>query len=338
MRQLDVRGLKELLSSPKNIVITTHHKPDGDAMGSSLGLYHYLTSKGHAATVVVPNDYPEFLHWLPGENHTIDFEKAPEKARELVESADLLFCLDFNASNRVEKMEPLLLSSTCPKVLIDHHLSPLLECEYTYSYPDACATAELVFEFICSMGDKALLNKEIAECIYTGIMTDTGSFRFSSMKADTHRIVADLISAGAENYKIHEAVFDNNSENRLRLLGYCITEKLRVIPEFSTAYITVSREELNRFNHQTGDTEGIVNYALGIKGVRMAAFFAERRDEIRISFRSRDDFSVKELAEKHFSGGGHKNAAGGRSSLSLAETARKFEKLLPEYKEQLTSR
>jgi bifunctional oligoribonuclease and PAP phosphatase NrnA len=337
MRELNVEELRKFLSTPRKISITTHHKPDGDAMGSSLGLYNYLLLKGHDVTVVTPNDYPEFLQWLPGVDKVIDFEKSPEKATELISSCEVLFCLDFNTTRRVEKFEPVLLLARGTKVLIDHHLSPESFCDYTYSYPDACATCELVYDFICSLGDRAHINKNVAECLYTGIMTDTGSFRFSTMKASTHRIIADLIEAGAENYKIHEAVYDNNTLDRLRLLGFCLKEKLKVLPELSTAYITVSRKELSEYNHQTGDTEGIVNYALAIKGVRLAAFFAERKDEVKISFRSKDNFSVKDLAEKHFMGGGHKNASGGRSNLSLEETARKFEEVLAQYRNELVA-
>lgn len=335
MRFLEVAELKQLLGSPKKIVITTHHKPDGDAMGSSLGLYNYLIQKKHDVTVVTPNDFPAFLQWLPGVNKVVDFEQQPELAEKFVVEAEIVFHLDFNIPKRVEKFEPVLLKATGKKVLIDHHLDPTDFCDFTYSYPEACATCELIYDFIISLDDKAFITKEVAECLYTGIMTDTGSFRFSSMKAHTHRIIADLIDCGAENHKIHEAVYDNNSEARLRFLGYCLSKKLKVIPELKAAYMTISKAELEAYNHQTGDTEGIVNYALGIAGIRIAAFFAERKNEIKISFRSKGDFSVKELAEKYFQGGGHKSAAGGRSDLSLEETARKFEEILPLYREEL---
>jgi phosphoesterase RecJ-like protein len=335
MRLMDLGSLKELLHTPKKIVITTHHKPDGDAMGSSLGLYNYLILKGHSVTVVTPNDYPTFLSWLPGENTVVDYEKQKDVAGNLINNADILFCLDFNTPSRVEKFEPIITNATCIKVMIDHHLSPSDFCDYTFSYPDACATCELIYDFIVSMGDKALLNKNIASCLYTGIMTDTGSFRFASTTGHVHRIIGDLIDAGAENHKIHQAVYDNSSENRLRFLGFCLSERLQVFPEYHTALIAVSKADLDKYNHQTGDTEGIVNYALGIEGIKMAAFFAERGDLIKISFRSVGSFSVREFSNKHFNGGGHHNASGGRSELTLQATVDKFISLLPEYAEEL---
>jgi len=335
MFKMDVNGLKQLLSVPKKIVITTHHKPDGDAMGSSLGLYNYLIQKKHMITVVTPNDWPDFLSWMPGVDSVIEFEKEPEKAEQLITSAELLFCLDFNTTSRVEKFEPVLKKANCTKVLIDHHLYPDSFCDYTYSFPAACATAELVFDFICNMDEKPLINADVAKCLYTGIMTDTASFRFETMRAETHRKIADLMDAGAPNYMIHEAVYDNSSEMRMRLLGYCLNNKLKVLQEFSTAYISLTRDELNSFGHVTGDTEGIVNYALGIKGIKLGVFFTERKDVIKISFRSKGDFSVRDLASKYFEGGGHRNASGGKSCLSMDETIKKFVDLLPQYKEEL---
>ncbi len=324
-----------LLSSPSEIIITTHHRPDGDAMGSSLGLYNYLIKKGHKVKVITPSDYPDFLFWLPGNNKVLDYENTQSESDILIQSADLIFCLDFNWINRVEKMVGSLKNSKAKKILIDHHLDPEKSFDFIFSYSDACSTCELIYEFIVAMNDADLLDKSISECLYCGIMTDTNSFRYSSMKAQTHRIIANLIDLGAENFRIHERVYDNSSESRTRLLGYSLFEKLVVIKEFNTAYIFLTEDELKKFDFKSGDTEGIVNYALGIGGIRLAAFFTEREGTIKISFRSKNDFSVKELSSKYFGGGGHKNASGGYSNESLEATIKKFLEILPLYKEQL---
>ena len=229
----------------------------------------------------------------------------------------------------MEKLGPLVASSGAVKVLIDHHLDPEAFCDYKFSFSDSCATCELVFHFITRLEGTNSVSKDVAVCLYTGIMTDTGSFRFSSMTSDTHRVIASLIDAGASNYTIHEAIYDNFSERRTRFLGFCLSEKLVVLDEYRTAYISVKQNELRKFDHQSGDTEGIVNYALGIKGIRLAAFFCEQDGLIKISFRSKDGFSVKELAAAHFSGGGHTYAAGGRSHESLESTVNRFLFLLP---------
>ena len=333
---MDLTGLKELLGSRKKIVITTHFKPDGDAIGSSLGMYNYLIQKGQDVTVVVPSDTPEFLHWMAGNNTVVDFEKVPETAQQLFNAAEIIFCLDFNRPDRIEGLTSFLEQSKAVKVLIDHHLEPHPFAEYMYSYSSASSTCELVYKFICNMGDKKLITKAVAECLYTGIMTDTGSFKFSTMLPETHRIIADLVEAGAENSRIHELVYDTSSEDRMRLLGYCLTEKLKIFPEYNTALISLSKAELNKYNHRTGDTEGIVNYPLAIHNIRLAAFFVERKDIIKISFRSKNDFSVRDLSAKHFEGGGHRNASGGSAKLSLQQTIDKFIALLPQYKDGLT--
>lgn len=327
--------IKALLREPKRICIVPHHKPDGDALGASLALYQLLTRLDHKAQVVSPSDFPDFLHWMPGSTEVIDFLKNKNAASEALLNAELIFCLDFNEVSRTEKLKDLLLQSSAKKILIDHHLSPQLFCDFTISFPEACATCELVYHFIVKTGFKQWINEKVAECLYAGIMTDSGSFRFPSMKADTHRVIAELMEAGALNYRIHENVYDNFSLERTRFLGYCLSTKLVVLPEYRTAYFHVTKEELKRFHHQNGDTEGIVNYGLSIKGIVLSAFFCEKDDIVKISFRSKDLFSVKDLASKHFNGGGHLNAAGGRSTLSLNETVKQFESLLPLYKDEL---
>lgn len=333
----EVSAVKDLIQKSNHIVITTHHRPDGDAMGSSLGLYNYLKLLGKNVNVITPSDYPDFLTWLPSNDVVIDFETKKNTAKELIQSADLIFCLDFNWLSRVEAMENDLRNASAKKVLIDHHLDPEKVYDFVFSFTEACSTCELIYRFIVALGDAQKVNKAIAECLYCGIMTDTNSFRYSSMKADVHRIIADLMEAGAENYKIHERVYDTSSENRLRLLGFSLKEKLIVLPEFNTAYLALSQAELEMFNHKSGDTEGLVNYALSINGIKFAAFFSEKDGIIKISFRSKGDFSVKEFSSKYFSGGGHKNASGGRSELPLKDTLKKFLDLLPTYKSELNS-
>ena len=330
-----ISAIKKLLESPRKVVITTHYKPDGDAMGSSLALWHYLTNNGHQATIISPSDWPDFLSWMPGCDQVVNFEHHFSRSKQLTGDAEIIFCLDFNAVSRVEKYGEYVQKSDAVKILIDHHLDPEYFCNHTFSFPESCATCELVYYFILALNDNTAITQSVAECLYTGIMTDTGSFRFSSMTADTHHLVGNLMKAGASNFYIHEAIYDNFSLDRTRFLGHCIKEKLIVLPDYKTAYIAVSKEELKAFNHKSGDTEGIVNYALGIKGVRMAAFFCERDHLIKISFRSKDDFSVKELASAHFSGGGHRNAAGGRSHDPLDKTVQRFLELLPGLKNEL---
>ena len=324
-----------LLATPKKIIITTHHKPDGDAMGSSLAMYNYLIANGHNATLVVPSDYPEFLYWLPGNEKVVDYSANESKGNQLLAEAEVIFCLDFNSPNRTEEMESAIVNSKATKILIDHHLHPTPFCEHTFSYPLSCATAELVYQFIVAMGDKDSINKEIAECLYCGIMTDTNSFRYETMTAETHRVIAELMDKGAENYKIHENVFDNFSFNRMKMVGYCMYSKLELIPEYKTAYLSLNQDEIKKYHSTTGDTEGVVNIALAIKDVKLAAFFFQTPKLIKISLRSKGVFSVKDIAQTHFNGGGHRNAAGGKSFVSMDETIQKFISILPDYKEGL---
>ena len=248
IRKMDIAAVKNLLAAPKRVVITTHHKPDGDAMGSSLGMYNYLIQLGHQVSVIAPTDYPDFLNWLPGNDTVVRFDTEPATAEEKLLAAEVLFYLDFNASNRVEKFEASMLKSTqSTKIMIDHHLSPTAVVDYMFSFPDASATCELVYDFICAMGHADKINAAVAKCLYTGIMTDTGSFRFASMKPNIHRIVADLMERGAEHYKIHEAIFDNTSEDRLRLLGYTLSNKLRVVPELQAAVVSLNKDGITFF-------------------------------------------------------------------------------------------
>jgi len=333
---LSLSELKSLLATPQKIVITTHHKPDGDAMGSSLGLYAYLIQKGHHVNVITPTDYPYFLHWLPNNSDVIIYTEAKEKAEILVAEASLVFCLDFNTLSRINELGEVIRNAPAYKIMIDHHLDPEDFDDYRHWSINACAAAQLVYDFIVNeLEDGALMNKDIATCLYTGIMTDSGSFRFQSANAAVYRIGADLIEAGAEHWRIHQLVYDNATENRLRFLGNCLTNKLEIIREFNTAIISVTAEELKRFEIVTGDTEGIVNYALSINGIKLAAFIIERSDKVKISLRSTGDFPANEICKKFFNGGGHRNAAGGYSDRNLEDTINYFKSILPEYKTQL---
>jgi phosphoesterase RecJ-like protein len=335
MRNLN--DLKELLSSPKKIVITTHHKPDADALGSSLALWGYLRKKRHQVKVITPTDYPGFLNWMNGNDEVIIFNQGNEEiSARLVNEADVIFCLDFSALSRINELGELIRASKAKKVLIDHHLYPENFADITFSDVGAAATAVLIYKIIVGLGDKDQLDTCIGEAIYAGIMTDTGSFRHPSTNREVHLIIAELINLAVDISKIHRLIYDNNTEIRLRFLGYALLYKLKVLPEFYTAFISVSAEELKRFESQTGDTEGLVNYVLSLEKVVMAAVIIEREEAVKISFRSKGEFSVSDFARKHFEGGGHRNAAGGKSQLSLEETVKQFMDLLPLYKEQLS--
>lgn len=332
----DIEAIGNLLRQPQTILITTHQNPDADAMGSSLGLAGYLKKKGHRVTVVTPTDYPQNLHWLPGNDEVIAFdEKVRVTVSQLIEEADILFCLDFSSIDRIRELGPMVRQARAKKVLVDHHLEPEAFADLAYWDPTAAATAQLIFYLIDKLGDKKLIDKAIGECLYAGLMTDTGSFRHPSTTGDVHRMAADLVDLRIDISSIHRRIYDNVSLDKLRMLGYVLNEKLRVLPEYKFAYITLSADELKRFRSKTGDTEGLVNYALSVDGVAVAAILIDRGEEIRISFRSIGDFSVRELASRHFNGGGHKNAAGGRSKLSLDETEDWLLSVLPLYQEQL---
>jgi phosphoesterase RecJ-like protein len=333
---LELDSLKEYLAEPRHIVITTHPKPDGDAMGSSLGLYAYLLLKGHQVSVITPTDYPTFLDWLPNNSDVIIYTEKPELSQQLIALADLIFCLDFNSLVRIYDLGTYVRDSKAKKVLIDHHLEPEGFEEYRLWTISACATAQLVYEFIVNvMGERALLNQAIASCLYTGIMTDTGSFRFRSTTSNVHRIVADLIDYGADNTLIHQMVYDDFSETRLRFLGHCLLNKLEVLNEYNSAIIVITKQELDKYKISTGDTEGIVNYALSITGIRLAILIIERQDIVKLSIRSTGDFPANEICKKYFNGGGHKNAAGGFSNEKIETVREKFDLILPEYKSLL---
>lgn len=328
----ELNKLHQYLNTPQQILISTHRSPDGDAIGSSLALANALIKKGHSVQVVVPDRYPNFLRWMKGNDLISVFEDDSSAANEMAAEADLLFALDYNALNRIGDFAPAVKASKAFKVMIDHHQQPEAFADITISKPEASSTAELIYDFLDELDWLSLIDQSIAECIYTGIVTDTGSFRFNSTAPRTHRIAAALMEKGLKTDVVFDHVFDTNRVDRLRLMGYTLSEKLVVLPSVQCAYISLSVEELERFNFQRGDTEGLVNYGLSIEGIQLAAFFRESKDSdyIRISFRSKGDVDVNYLARTYFNGGGHTNAAGGRSDLSLEATIERFERIVAE--------
>lgn len=337
MKKETTQVVQELLASPKNIVIIGHKNPDGDALGSCLGLSFFLNNLGHNATVLMPNDFPDFLKWLPGSDEIVIFEKETKKSSGLIDSADIIFTLDFNSLDRVGDLQNVLEKASAKFVMIDHHQQPADYAVATYSDVKMSSTAEMVYHFMDALGGAEKISKKIAANLYTGIMTDTGSFRFSSTSPTTHRVAAKLIEAGAESAIINQNVYDTNSPDRMKLLGVALNN-LHIMPEFCTAYITLTQKELDDNNFKKGDTEGFVNYALSVKGVVFAAIFIENKQEsiVKISLRSKGTFSVNDFARNHYSGGGHINAAGGKSSQDLNKTINEFISILPRYKNELT--
>lgn len=326
MQKHEIEAIKLALETPKKIAIIPHRNPDGDAMGSTLGLYHILKQLQHEVVVIAPNEFPDFLAWLPESEKVMVFERSFDKCKTVLENSELIFTLDFNALHRTgEQMEKLLKTLTATSVMIDHHQAPDGYATYTFSDTAYGSTCQMVYDFIYQLGYENLLNQTVATCLYTGIVTDSGGFRFPKTTSATHKCVADLIDRGINNSEIHNSLFDDSTYNRLLLLGKAL-QNLKILNEYKTSYITLSQDELNEFGHQKGDTEGIVNYGLSIKGIDFTAIFIENKEEgiIKISFRSQGAFDVNQFARTHFEGGGHINAAGGKSFLSLEETVQKF--------------
>ena len=334
--QEKLNELKLLLQNKKNIVITIHRGPDADALGSALALSDVLKQLNHNVTVVSPNDYASFLYWMKGNNEVVVFTEQTEKAIEITNNADLIFLLDFNDLSRIGEYTETVKNSSSTKIMIDHHQEPNMnDADLVFSDTSSCSTAQLLFEILDGLSFKSMINKDIAECIYAGIMTDTGSFKYSSTTSKTHMVISELIDAGAENSKVHDLIYDNYSEDRTKLLGYCLNDKLQIFPELNSAIISLNEEELDRFNFKKGDTEGVVNYALAIKGIIFAVFIAEKEGKVKLSLRSKGDFKVNEIAKKYFSGGGHMNASGGISDRSVEGTVKKVIEVFEEYKNKL---
>jgi phosphoesterase RecJ-like protein len=337
MTSKDFIKVKELLSSPKNIVLVPHKNADGDAIGSALAMYHFLKDKNHHVTVISPNTYPRFLKWMPGSKEVIQFDYQNAKSKRLINKADLIFLLDFNELSRVgNEMQNYLETYHGTFIMIDHHLQPSNVAQYLFSDTSICATAQMVYHFLENIKEIKAITPEIATCLYSGILTDTGSFRFPNTTPTTHKIVAELIENGADNSIIYDNIYNTNTYGRLQLLGQSL-KNLKIVEEYKTAFITLSEKEKEENSFQKGDTEGVVNYALSIKNIIFGVIFIEDKEQkiIKISFRSKGSFSVNQFARKHFDGGGHDNAAGGRSDDSMQETVNRFLSLLPKYKESL---
>lgn len=327
-----------LLTEPKNIVITFHQKPDADAMGSGLGMYNFLIELGHKVTVISPTNWAAFLSWMPGAKKVLDFEMQNAKAINALKKAGWLFCLDFNVLSRTKNMEPVIENLNCIKILIDHHQQPQTEVfDYGLSDTGKSSTAEMVFDFIIDSGNSDKINTQVSECLYAGVMTDTGSFRFNSTSADVHRMVAKLKESGLNHSQVHENLFDNFLEGRFRFFGNTLLNRMEIFYEYNTALITIPQKDLIKFNVKTGDTEGLVNFPLSIKGIKLAAVIIDRGDERKSSFRSKGGFDVNTFARKYFNGGGHFNAAGGKNKEPLEEVVAKFKKAIKENEEQLTN-
>lgn len=329
MKKEAILAIQNALATPKNVAIIPHRSPDGDAMGSTLALYHFLKKINHNPVVISPNEIPNYLAWLPAADRVLIYENDKELCGEKILQADLVFTLDFNALHRTGEMEQVLCKVSKPIIMVDHHQKPDSYATITYSDTAFGSTCEMIFNLITFLDKKEQLDKTIATCIYCGITTDSGSFRFPSTTSKTHKIVAELLDLGIDNSEIHNLLYDNNSAGRLQLIGRAL-QNIKIFPQYKSSYITISQQELDTFGYEKGDTEGIVNYGLTIKGINFTAIFIEHSDEniIKISFRSQGTFDVNAFAREHFSGGGHINAAGGKSYDNLQATTNKFEKLI----------
>lgn len=329
---IEAKQIFDLIQKANKIVVTSHRSPDGDSIGSSVAMYHFLKSLGKNAVICHPDPSPSFLDWIQKDVELFTFEDHEDFVSKSMLEADLIFCLDYNGAMRMgHGMCELLNSCTAKKVMIDHHPHPDDFVDIAVTQTDVCSTCQLVYEFIVSAGQHAQLNSQMGTAIYLGIMTDTGSFRYSSVTYRTHEIIADLLKIGVQHTSIHEDTFDNVKINRLKLRGYVIANKLEILPEYHVAYLTINEKELNDYHYEKGDTDGLVNTALSVEGVNVAVLFSEKDGQIKISFRSKGTIPVNKLAIDHFEGGGHANAAGGVSYVSMEETIKKFKSLVPSY-------
>lgn len=327
---LEAKEIQKAIEEAKKIVITGHRSPDGDSIGSSLGLYRFLVSEGKNVSICHPDPCPKFLAWMKGEDIIFDFETDREKVTEELISADLIFSLDYNGANRLGKeMGEVFLQTSAKKIMIDHHLDPEAIFDIAVSQPSVCSTSELIIELILQLSEKEKIDPKMGTPLYLGVVTDTGSFRFSSVSARTHELMAILLASGVKQSEIHEQTFDNNRLDKLQLRGFAIAEKLELLLDLKVAIISLTLEELRRFNYVKGDTEGLVNVALSIEGVEVAVFLSEAEDRIKFSFRSIGDIAVNEIAGEHFQGGGHKNAAGGMFVGTMEDAIFRLKEVLP---------
>ena len=335
--QSNVDHVEKWFEKADKIVIVSHVSPDGDAIGSSLGLYHFLSSQDKTVHVIVPNAFPDFLRWMPGAKDIIQYNRYKEFADKLIQEADVICCLDFNVLSRIDEMEEAVRTSPARKMLVDHHLCPGDFARIIISHPDISSTAELVFRLICQLGNFSDISKEGAECIYTGMMTDTGGFIYNSNNREIYLIIGELLSKGIDKDEIYRNVYNNTSEGRLRLQGYVLYEKMQLYPQFKSALISLSREEQKRFQYAKGDTEGLVNIPLSIKDICFSAFLREdtEKDMIKISLRSVGTFPCNQVATKYFNGGGHLNASGGEFYGTLDEAIELFKRALIEFEDLL---
>ncbi|NND35031.1 MAG: bifunctional oligoribonuclease/PAP phosphatase NrnA [Saprospiraceae bacterium] len=329
-----IDAILPFLKESRRIIVTTHPNPDADALGSSLAMFHFLRGRGHDVTVVTPTDYPDFLKWMPGNDNVVIYDQCKEKCHQWVAECDIIFCLDFSMLDRLKELGEHVRNTSAKKAVIDHHLDPEDFADFEMLDTKASATAELIFDFILKMEGREEITTEIANCIYAGILTDTGGFKHPSTTAKVHRIVADLIDMGAAANFVNREIYDTNSVNRLRFLGYALLEKLVVRQDLKIAYFVISAKDFERFGLKTGDTEGLVNYALSIKDIVMATVIIEREEEVRLSFRSVGNYAVNLFANDHFEGGGHKNASGGVSHEALEPTISRFESLIDSFKDK----
>ena len=326
---------KVLATKPENVVIVPHENPDGDAIGSAIGLGEILHNFGHNVSIISPNDYPVFLKWFSSGIKVWVFERQKKEAKKLLSDAGVVVCLDFNEPKRAAKMEDLLTDFSGPKIMIDHHPNPGNWADYLVSEPGYSSTAELIFDVVKKIGFEKYINPETAEALYTGIMTDTGSFSHNINNANTFKVIAELMEWGIDPGKIQSNIYHNFSAGRMRLLGHCLNNKMEIFPEHRAAMIYISQKELKEYEFKPGDTEGFVNYPLSVNDIVFSALFIEKKNFIKASFRSKGDFPANEFSKKHFSGGGHLNAAGGETKLTLEETIDKFRQLLSDYKHLL---
>lgn len=329
-----ISEIRSLLASPKDIIITSHRNPDGDAIGASLALYHYLMQSGHQVQILFPSDYPDFFDWMPAVERILDFDNSPDECKAVAERAEIAFYLDFNSIDRIDKLGEFLQTLNLRSIMIDHHLYPEPAADYIISDTSASSTCEMIYDFICALGDKNSIDRLIGDCIYTGIVTDTGSFKYNT-SPKLFRMVSELVELGVDDYELQDLITNNLNEKQLRLLGHCLHNRMEILPEYKTGIIALTKEDYATFDIQRGDTEGIVNYLLKLREIRFAAFIMEQPTIVKMSFRSKGDFSVHELARKYFKGGGHKNAAGGSSFQNLGATLKRFKALLPEYEREL---
>jgi phosphoesterase RecJ-like protein len=328
-----IQDLYPQLTQPRNVVITMHQKPDADAMGASLALAHLLRQLGHNVTVISPTNWAKWLNWMPGCNEVLDYEAARAKSDAVLDTAEWLFCLDFNIFHRARHLAGKLRAISCTKILIDHHQEPD-EPSFDYGISDSTksSTSEMVYDFIIASGHHDKINEAIGECIYAGVVADTGSFRLPSANSHVHSLVADLKSIGLEHSKVHENLFDNFLENKLRFTGHVLLHRMEILYEYNRALVAISKNDLLKYYIKTGDTEGLVNFPQTIQGIKLVGLVIDRDEERKWSFRSKGDFDCNTFARKYFEGGGHFNAAGGRSSDSLEKTVQKFKEALKENK------